>query len=316
MRRAHWTVIVGLIGALAWLGAAKAWAAGRNLCLKDFEDVIFILGKPEAEAIYRAYGDVDPGAQLGMMAILWRGTGDIVGPEQMSEILKNFPPKVAWEGNPFGTGEPLLEAIGQLTHVGADGTLVMRPGLDKTLVDLAGDPANKGRGAAFDLFVADRIGYDRAARFQEPIQTQGTSFRRHADVVEECPSDCGSLPGIQHENKNFANELFITEKELTDPPTFFEDGRLKFRYHDVRLTRLGDEFARDILTHSTTIPPFEFLRINFRSVNQGQLDTIQNVLSRQFDSPLVRDAIPSANARQNLQQIFLGKFTDVVSFHP
>jgi hypothetical protein len=298
-----------LVSALLWQGV-PLWAAGPS-CLGNFKLLAEGLPPAAAEKITRTYTAYNPAAQLGVVSVMAAKPGvDVFDNETLVDIMENFPRGQVLDFNPLKTDEGLFEAIGALTEQGADGVLRTRPGLEKTIRDLAGSD-NARVGAALDLFMAKKVGYERAMSFQERIPLPGsTTQHRVADLVEECPSSCDDLPGIHHENKNFQSAVVASPDELANPPLV--NGA--FQYSDVRLTSLGDEFARDILIHRGTT--FQFYRLNFREVNAGQVDIISQVLTKQFETPRILTAIPDETTRDALRDALIGRLGQVLNFHP
>lgn len=172
--------------------------------------------------------------------------------------------------NPFASEDEVYRVIGELT----DDSYVGAPGLSETVGNLFADTSPNEKGALLTLRVADenrlasKVVPGNGAGLEQPVDFNNAS--RRYDMREPDPSAPAGIGGIVHENKNWTTPL--------DGPD------------DFRLTRFADEYRRDILIHSTS--NWNHYRINLRTTVQGQGDVIRDRLLREFDSELVRNALP------------------------
>lgn len=296
-------------------------AGGVPDCFRGYRAQLrSVLGKAEAEEFFKIVGAFGPEAQRGTRAVLeTTGDGELLYDTIFEVLERSFPP--GSPANVFRRDEDLFKVIGDLAEEGDP--LLLRPGLDGVIKDLTrladGDDGFRvTQSAIFDLAMARRLAadgadYSQIVGFKKRFPVGNTPYGREPDVLTACDG-CGALDGIHHENKNWTTTVFARVDgqvdELRSPPIDPQKPQF-FKYTDVKLNTLASEFARDIIIHDESL--FQYYRVNLggHSFSSDELATIQQVLAKQFDSPLVVSQLSEAR-RETLKAAFNSKFSSIV----
>jgi hypothetical protein len=296
MTRRKTLLTLGVVFGL--LFAPLAASAGNGCRAGNLSDLV---SKETSGLVTAAYKDYSPAARKGVAAVLWaEPAARQLNPQVLEDILYLFDHNVVHDFNPLGTDQGLFEAIAGMTDT-VNGQLTMRDGLVDTIKDLANQGASEDvvslyKGAAFDLLVARERGYGTIAALQHRVDLPPPydSMWRKIDVVEKCPGNCGGLPGILHEDKNWETPLVGS--------------------FDGRLTTLADQFKRDIVIHQGT--DFDFYRLNLRTTVQHQKDMIRDRLVVEFSDPDVVRMVGGSQNADRLRTAFLEKWDSPETLDP